>query len=402
MKVGLTSISTLHLLSSRSRTGIAKISPERLSLRLPIYQARRSFTRIEPNPIVTMDCRLHIYHPKRRLNLLEYTRPASVNKDSRNNVLLFVGGMFDNFRSCQYVDELAQALETSSWRVCHIQLSSATRNFGTFSLTRDVEEIDTCVKFIRGMPKLGNGDSKIVLLGHSTGCQDTLTYIYTAFEKRPHSPIHGAILQAAVSDREGAMNAISTEAHVKALFDKCMNMVSNTPKDEHKTTVLPMHWTTSIFGPTPMSIARFLSLISPESPSNPAADDLFSSDIPESELAKTFGKVGADSSPLQPLPSSGKRSLMVLQSGSDEYCAPSTSQADLLGRWRKAIETGGGELHHKSRVIENGLHDLSGSSEQQKHGRQVIFKGAILSYLDDILGNTKQSDIEQGVSGMKL
>lgn len=346
-----------------------------------------------------MEGKLHIYHPRRRLVLFEYASAPPGHPVANKHVLLFVGGMFDNFRGTSYVDELAETLHTSRWRVCHVQLSSATRNFGTFSLARDVEEIDACIKFIRSTSQLGSPDTKVVLMGHSTGCQDLLTYIHS--QSQPRSPIQGAILQAAVSDREGAMHSIKTKPEVKKMYDQCLNIISLTPKDQQKTAILPMHLTTPMFGPAPMSITRFLSLISPESPNHPAADDLFSSDIPDSELAKTFGRVGVDTSPLQPLSASQERSIMILLSGSDEHCPGFVDKAALLERWRKAVEAGGAELNPRTKIIENALHDVSGESEQQKHARQVVLRSAVVGYLDDVLGSRSES-IHQGVANMKL
>jgi Protein of unknown function (DUF1749) len=344
-----------------------------------------------------MEGKLHIYHPKRRLNLFEYASPSSTPQRASNNILLFIGGMFDNFRNTSYVDELAEILPDSGWRVCHVQLSSATRNFGTFSLGRDVEEIATCIDFIRSTPDLGNTHTKVVLLGHSTGCQDALTYIHSP-SNSSRQPIQGAILQAAVSDREGAIHLISTKSDLKSLYDKCLAVISKTPKDEHKTTILPMHWTTPIFGPAPMSISRFLSLVSPGSPANPSADDLFSSDIPDSELAKTFGKVGSDKSPLQPLPHSQKRSILVVLSGADEHCPAFVDKSALLSRWQKAAEAGGAGLTPV--IVDGALHDMSGSSKEQEHGRKVVFKNVVLEYLNRVLG--KDAAITTGVSELKL
>jgi hypothetical protein len=338
-----------------------------------------------------MEGKLHIYHSKRRLILFEY---ASASSPSNNNILLFVGGMFDNFRGTGYVDELATALQNSAWRVCHVQLSSATRSFGTMSLARDVEEIDACIKFIRSS-KIGKSDTKVVLMGHSTGCQDVLTYIYSSGSR---SPIQGAILQAAVSDRDAAMNSVNTNPETKKLYDQAMEIVSSTPKEQYKTTIIPMHLTTPIFGPVPMSITRFLSLVSPGSPENPGPDDLFSNDLPSSQLSKTFGRVGADTSPLQPL-STQQRSLMILNSGSDEAVPSHVDKAALVERWKTEIEAGGAELHPQSHVIPNAIHDVSGETDEQKHARQVVLRKAVVAYLDDVLG---KETIQQGVAAMKL
>jgi pimeloyl-ACP methyl ester carboxylesterase len=349
-----------------------------------------------------MDGRLHLYHPKRRLCLLEYTEPPPVPQSQngpKSNVLLFVGGMFDNFRGTSYVDELAEVLRPSSWKVCHIQLSSASRNFGHFNLGRDVEEIETCLDFIRSTPAIGTADSKIVLIGHSTGCQDCLTYTYSS-SKSPRPQIQGVILQAAVSDREGALKAISSNPDIKSRYDKCFDLISKTAKVEQKTTILPMHWTTPLFGPAPMSIPRFLSLVSPESPQNPGPDDLFSSDLPDEQLAKTFGKVGSDSSPLQQFPRSKKKTIMIIQAGADQYCSESLDKEALLRKWKRAIELGQGDLHAQSQVIPHATHDLSGTSPDHVHGRSVTFRAAVMTYLNDVLG--RESTVETAMSGLKL
>lgn len=52
------------------------------------------------------------------------------------------------------------------------------------------------------------GKQKIILMGHSTGCQDAMQYLLT---KHHQTPIHGAILQAPCSDRE----AFAEEGHTR-------------------------------------------------------------------------------------------------------------------------------------------------------------------------------------------
>jgi hypothetical protein len=95
-----------------------------------------------------MEAIIHHYHPKRNNLLLEYTT-TSGKKDvahgppaSPQNVLLWVGGLFDNFRNTGYVDDLATLFPRDqpdqNWRVMHVQLSSAGRSWGIFDLDRDV------------------------------------------------------------------------------------------------------------------------------------------------------------------------------------------------------------------------------------------------------------------------
>lgn len=99
-----------------------------------------------------METNLHIYHPKRGLLLLEYTNRASDHTSCAaqlpqpDNVLLFIGGLYDTFRSPGYVDTLAALFPRDEpdqkWRVMHVQLSSAGRAFGLFNLDRDVGSLD--------------------------------------------------------------------------------------------------------------------------------------------------------------------------------------------------------------------------------------------------------------------
>lgn len=94
-----------------------------------------------------MDTRLHVYHPKRGLLLLEYIVRLNLAQDRQpqqpRNVLLFVGGLYDNFRSPKYPDDLAKLFPRDvpgfqKWAVMHVQLSSAGRAWGMNDLDRDV------------------------------------------------------------------------------------------------------------------------------------------------------------------------------------------------------------------------------------------------------------------------
>jgi len=64
-----------------------------------------------------MEGKLHIYHPDRKLVLFEYTTgPTSGPPPS--NVLLFIGGLYDNFLNVGYVDDLSRLFKSSkpTWR----------------------------------------------------------------------------------------------------------------------------------------------------------------------------------------------------------------------------------------------------------------------------------------------
>lgn len=69
--------------------------------------------------------------------------------------------------------------------------SSAYTGFGTTSLDTDVSELAALAAHLRN-----NGTKTIVVMGHSTGSQDTIHYLTT------RADADGGIMQAPVSDRE--------------------------------------------------------------------------------------------------------------------------------------------------------------------------------------------------------
>lgn len=71
-----------------------------------------------------------------------------------------------------YPAQIAHSLPPH-WRIAEVLLSSSYRGWGTSSLQKDAHEIARCVAYFS---KLRPG-RKIVLMGHSTGCQDIMEYV---------------------------------------------------------------------------------------------------------------------------------------------------------------------------------------------------------------------------------
>ena len=76
---------------------------------------------------------LHAYIKKPALNLFEYTprhpTTSSTLPTTPPNILLFIGGLYDNFSSPPYLIDLAQLFprhNDQQWALKHVQLSSAT------------------------------------------------------------------------------------------------------------------------------------------------------------------------------------------------------------------------------------------------------------------------------------
>lgn len=134
-----------------------------------------------------------------------YEQGASSSK----NALVFVGGLGDGPHTVPYVHRVAKELASApklSYSVFETRLRSSFGGFGYRRLSDDAADISALVKYLHGI-----GKQKVVLMGHSTGCQDCVEYANAA--RYANEPVDGFILQAAVSDREALRPLMSKEAY---------------------------------------------------------------------------------------------------------------------------------------------------------------------------------------------
>ncbi|OCT45774.1 hypothetical protein CLCR_01666 [Cladophialophora carrionii] len=261
-------------------------------------------------------------------------------------------------------------------------------------LRQQVEEIAMAISYIRDTITQ-SPTAPVVLMGHSTGCQDSFHYLVSPVSPSPRRPdISGAILQAPVSDREAILHELETNPSAKADYDATLAIIKTTPVEKYKTTILPMDLTKSLFGPSPVSISRFLSLVSPDSPAQPSIDDYFSSDLSDERLNATFGQIGHVAHLVPPPARKSQRSILVLQGADDRSIPPHVDKAALINRWKVAVESSGSTatLSRHSAIIEHATHDIAGSSIQAKEARLVKMRSAVLRYLGDTVGG-----VEDGV-----
>ena len=287
--------------------------------------------------------------------------PGDVSSfQDKPNTLLFITGLFDTFTSVPYVAKIASSLARRSagtWSIMEIQLTSFGVGFGTGDLIRDAEEVAEGVAWLRSRSKVDS--SKVVLIGHSTGSQDVLHYLYHGLAARP--VIDGAILQAPVSDREGLSMILSPEsdhdqASIQEVYSECVNLARQY-QGHVDSPSLPRRYTKNLgFMNAFLSPERFLSLTSPDSPRQPSLDDLFSSDLPEQILNGTFGMVGKKHRLKVPVKCL-KPSLLVLISGKDEYMPNTIDKEFLLAKWTTALENGGATLAPSSGVVASAKHN---------------------------------------------
>jgi hypothetical protein len=120
---------------------------------------------------------VHLYESSLR-NACAYelvtSTPSSLPES--NAALVFIGGLGDGPHTVPYIRTVASALAKAGteqvdikvlrYSVFEVRLSSSFAGYGFASLAKDVMEIDALVRYLRQI-----GKRKIVLMGHSTGCQ---------------------------------------------------------------------------------------------------------------------------------------------------------------------------------------------------------------------------------------
>jgi pimeloyl-ACP methyl ester carboxylesterase len=318
-------------------------------------------------------------HQAAGLVAFEYTSTPATPKP---NSLLFVGGLTDGLGTVPYVTTLAKALETTDWSLFHLVLTSSYKGWGLGSLDQDIEQIGQCVDYVRRVKGASAPQSKVVVMGHSTGSQDVLHYLIAPnpvpqnstvgnaneLTHQPRPPLDGAIMQAPVSDRDSLLRGVRDVPELKATYDQLVDMARRQVPGE----VLPLNLTTTLGFPSnnPINAYRFLSLASPDSPAHPADDDLFSTDLTDQRLAETFGVV-AKRGML-------RSRLMALYSGADEFAVPGVDKNALLARWKKATNAGGeGTWDDNSAVIPGASHNVKDVGQDELVER-------VLKYLNGI------------------
>ncbi|XP_057956793.1 UPF0613 protein PB24D3.06c [Malania oleifera] len=239
--------------------------------------------------------------------------------------VIFIGGLTDGFLATEYLESLAIALENEKWSLVQLLLSSSYSGYGTSSLKQDALELDQLISYL-----INKEDSEgVVLLGHSTGCQDIVHYMHT--NAACSRAVRAAILQAPVSDREYR----ATLPETAALIDLASNMISEGRGSE----LMPREADPS----APMTAYRFHSLCA-----YMGDDDMFSSDLSDDQLKTRVGHMS--NIPCQ-----------VIFSMADEYVPEYVDKKALVERLCRAM--GGAEKVE----IEWGNHSLSNRVAEAVH-----------------------------------
>lgn len=286
---------------------------------------------------------LHKYTP----DLLAFEHPTLSGKP-HDNILLFVGGLGDGLGTVPYVSHLAQELDSIGWGVVEILTRSSYLGWGIGSLVKDCEDITEAILYFKSKPG-GGSKSKIVLQGHSTGCQDTMYYLTQQYSgddndisNRPK--LAGAVLQASVSDREAYLTMNSKDVWNESLVHAKSIITDSTTDANYE--VMPYKYCKTFFG-APISATRWKSLLDVR-----GDDDFFSSDLDETDFAKTFGKVSDYGL-------TGK--LLLLYSGADEFVPESVDKKQMVEKWKNSTSQ---EIWSKYSGVVNGATHNCGPTSQ--------------------------------------
>jgi|Transcript_6971 pimeloyl-ACP methyl ester carboxylesterase len=221
-----------------------------------------------------------------------------VGPEKPSGNVVFIPGLTDGPLGLSYLHSLSEELQNFTLRDVHTPfrllmptLSSSYLGFGVSSLEQDVEEIDA---LLNSVPMGERKNNPLVLIGHSTGCQDLVRYMRDGANAKY---VSGVIFQAPVSDREGMELEHGKDAIAEA------RALAEAECAAGRGQELMPRSTPGVFN-TPITYERYASLSG-----RATADDMFSSDLTQDELGDILGHL------------SGVPCLWVF-SGDDEYVPP--------------------------------------------------------------------------------
>jgi pimeloyl-ACP methyl ester carboxylesterase len=278
----------------------------------------------------------------KKLVAFEHAPSNSTKFTEIPNILIWIGGLGDGLLTVEYTTSIASSLPTN-WRLAEVVLRSSYNGWATGRLSRDAREIGECVKYFKGL----RPGAKVVLMGHSTGCQDIMEYLVGP-DARNQPTIDGAILQGGVSDREAWDDMLKTDEEkeqFREIIDKAKSMID----EGDEKGILPMkgNMVAEALG-APITAYRTYSLLA-----KGGDDDYFSTDLGDKVFEKTFGKISKDTP------------IMFLLGNEDPYVPQSIDKKELLDRWTKLVRNGGGVVDDKNGgVIQGAHHNLNGDPEE--------------------------------------
>ena len=207
-----------------------------------------------------------------------------------------------------------------TWSLVQPILSSSYTGFGHGTLDRDVKELHELIQYL---VQHRNATHNILLVGHSTGCQQIVHYFKTYHDHR----VTAAVLQAPVSDREAATiwnpqdSPYGTPMEHEEQLQKHVALakeMTTVQRRGHEMMPRAAFW-------APITAQRYYDLMVPRH----GLDDYFSSDYTNDELQERLSHLSSSTSLL--------RRVVVAYSGQDEYVPSHVDKPVLLQRLCNAM-----------------------------------------------------------------
>ena len=244
-----------------------------------------------------MDGRLIRFGEKNR-QLLAFVSLSQCGAAVCKNALILVAGLTEGLLSMEYTQLLSKELSSRDYSLVQVNLSSSFMQFGISSLKRDCQELTELVRALKETYSF----QKVVLLGHSTGCQDALYYLR---HSELASALDGVVLQGAVSDRD----ILVLEETTPAMLEESVSLIADAKGQKLLS---------KLFLGAPITAERCHSLMG-----RLTDDDMFSVDLTEEEL--------------RPILSPVKVPILVAFSEQDQYVPDKEKQKEFAERMDRVL-----------------------------------------------------------------
>lgn len=188
--------------------------------------------------LIWMKGELYIYDKEKRLTAFES------GPEDAESCIVVIGGLTDGFLSLPFVPKLMEECGKIGWCCVQVHLSSSYSGFGIYTIQQDAEELSHLLEYLGG----ARGKKRVVLLGHSTGCQGVLWYLQHSYLPEHH--VGAAILQGAVSDRD----------HLMATLEGCKDILDWALREIAEGRPNSMHGS-GLYGGIPMTAGRIRSML---------------------------------------------------------------------------------------------------------------------------------------------
>eukprot|EP00397_Hematodinium_sp_SG-2012_P043887 GEMP01048887.1.p1 GENE.GEMP01048887.1~~GEMP01048887.1.p1 ORF type:complete len:393 (+),score=94.79 GEMP01048887.1:43-1179(+) len=230
--------------------------------------------------------------------IFEFGDNSADTLPSSSPVVLLIPGLTDGPLSLPFSPKLSAVLRAAGWRLMTPILRSSFKQFGFCSLETDAEDLRHVIAAIVHDAPVDQRPVTFALFGHSTGCQDIVTVLK---QDVPHGAVVAkVILQGAVSDRE-ALYFLEDHSTIATYIALATTRVTEGSGHEFLPRACG-----ELFGVECITATRFLSLSG-----HLTADDVFSSDLTDAELAGALHHVGQHN-----------RAVLTALCAQDEYVPP--------------------------------------------------------------------------------